>query len=70
MNNAHRKREFIFWGTGAILLIGVITFLIYSIGFLVDNSSGILNRDITENPRITRFNLDGLEKLGLTQQSE
>ncbi len=67
MNNVHRKREFIFWGTGAVLLIGVVIFLIYSIGFLVNNSSGILNRDITEDARITSFNLDGLEKLGLTQ---
>jgi len=68
MKNIHRKREFIFWGTGIVLLIIVVVFLIYSIGFLVNNSSGILGKDFTKDTSITRFNLDGLEKLGLTQE--
>ena len=70
MDTNHRKREFIFWGTGTLLLAGIIVFLIYSIGFLVNNTSDVLGKDVSGSSQIIGFNLDGLEKLGLTQKNQ
>ena len=70
MNNGNKKIELIFWTTGILLILGIAVFLFYSIGFLVKNAKGVLGSEISEEPQTARFNLDGLEKLGLTEQNQ
>jgi hypothetical protein len=64
----NKKREFIFWGTGLALLLGVLIFLFYSITFLINSTRKMIDKDIGDGTQITRFNLDGAEKLGLTEK--
>lgn len=58
-----KHKELIFILIGALLLIITVSFVVYSINFLVKNAGTALDQDSTKSREITRFNLDGLNKL-------
>jgi hypothetical protein len=60
-----KHKDLIFVIIGALLLIITISFVVYSINFLVKNAGAALNQDSIKSREITRFNLDGLDKLGI-----
>jgi hypothetical protein len=70
MNEKNRKRELAFWATSAFLLLGIAVFLFYSITFLVNSAADVMGENSSGGTRVNGFNLDDLEKLGLTQQEQ
>lgn len=59
------KREILFITIGILLLLSVIGFIVYSINFLVKNTGAALNQDSLKTKEITKFNFEGLKKLGI-----
>jgi hypothetical protein len=59
------KREILFITIGIVLLFSVIGFIVYSIKFLVKNTGAALNQDSLKTKEITKFNFEGLKKLGI-----
>lgn len=60
-----KNKELVFILIGALLLIITISFVIYSINFLVKNAGTAFGGDSTNTKEITRFNLEGLKNLGI-----
>ena len=60
-----KHRELIFIITGVLLLLIIVGFIIYSINFLVKNTEKTLDQESVKAKEITRFNLEGLKKLGI-----
>lgn len=59
------KREFIFIAAGILLLVCVIGFIFYSVSFLVDNTTQALNSNAANAQSNSKFNIEGLKKLGV-----
>lgn len=62
------KREILFIAIGILLLLSAIGFIIYSINFLVKNTGAALNQDSLKTKEITKFNFEGLKKLGIIKE--
>ncbi len=60
-----KHKDLIFIIIGALLLLITISIVVYSINFLVKNAGAALDQDSTKSREITRFNLEGLNKLGI-----
>ena len=63
-----RHKDLIFIIIGALLLLTTISIVVYSINFLVKNTGAALDQDSTKPREIVRFNLEGLNKLGIIKQ--
>lgn len=62
-----KHKDLIFIIVGALLLLITISIVVYSINFLVENAGTALDQDSTKSREIVRFNLEGLNKLGITK---
>ncbi len=60
-----KHRELIFIITGILLLLIIVGFIIYSINFLVKNTSDVLDQESVKPKEVIRFNLEGLKNLGI-----
>jgi hypothetical protein len=60
-----KHRELIFIITGILLLLVIVGFIIYSINFLVKNTTDVLDQESVRTKEVIRFNLEGLKKLGI-----
>lgn len=60
-----KHRELVFIITGVLLLLIIVGFIIYSINFLVKNTRSALDQESLKAKETTRFNLEGLKKLGI-----
>ncbi len=60
------KREILFIASGVLLLLTTIGFIIYSVNFLIKNTRSALSQESISVREITKFNFEGLEKLGIT----
>lgn len=63
-----KHRELIFIITGVLLLLIIVGFIIYSINFLVKNTRSALDQESLKAKETTRFNLEGLKKLGIIKE--
>lgn len=59
------KQEILFIITGILLLLAIVGFIIYSINFLVKNTSSALDQESVRAKEVIRFNLEGLKNLGI-----
>ena len=59
------KQETLFIIIGILLLLSVAGLVIYSINFLLKNTGEALDQESLKAKEITRFNLEGLKKLGI-----
>ncbi|NCO15458.1 hypothetical protein COW77_01465 [Candidatus Wolfebacteria bacterium CG18_big_fil_WC_8_21_14_2_50_39_7] len=59
------KQDTLFIVIGILLLLSVAGFVIYSINFLLKNTGEALDQESLKAKEITRFNLEGLKKLGI-----
>ncbi len=59
------KQETLFIIIGILLLLSITGFVIYSINFLLKNTREALDQESLKAKEITRFNLEGLKKLGI-----
>jgi len=59
------KQDTLFIVIGILLLLSVAGFIIYSINFLLKNTGEALDQESLKAKEITRFNLEGLKKLGI-----
>ncbi|HDZ85601.1 MAG TPA: hypothetical protein ENH35_03595 [Candidatus Moranbacteria bacterium] len=65
--NFKKKQEWIFIISGVLVLLAIIAFFMYSINFLVRNLNSALSADSIKKTPITRFNIEGLKKLGIME---
>jgi len=61
------KQELIFTATGIVLILILTVFIFYSVDFLFEKTTQTLDQNFSDNQKNTRFNLDGLKKLGIIQ---
>jgi len=61
------KREISFIIIGIMLLLSITGLVIYSVNFLLKNTRGGLDQESLKAKEITRFNLEGLKKLGIVK---
>lgn len=64
-NKTGKRKELAFVLIGVLLLITIIGFVVYSINFLVKNVGVAIDQNSTKSREIIRFNLEGLNKLGI-----
>lgn len=64
-NKTGKRKELAFVLIGVLLLIIIIGFVVYSINFLVKNVGVAIDQNSTKSREIIRFNLEGLNKLGI-----
>jgi len=62
------KQDTLFIVIGILLLLSVAGFVIYSINFLLKNTVEALDQESLKAKEITRFNLEGLKKLGIMKE--
>jgi len=62
------KQETLFIIIGALLLLSIAGFVIYSINFLLKNTSEALDQESLKVKEITGFNVEGLKKLGIMKE--
>jgi len=63
------KREILFIVVEVLLLLITIGLIIYSLNFLIKNTRDALNPELTNFKEITKFNFEGLKKLGIVSTS-
>lgn len=62
-----KKQELLFVLISLLLIIFLAIFIFYSINFLFKKTSEVTNQDISQTQKNTRFNLEGLKKLGIIE---
>jgi len=62
------KQETLFIVIGILLLLSITGLIIYSINFLLKNTREALDQESLKAKEITRFNLEGLKKLGIIKE--
>jgi len=61
------KQELIFTATGIVLILILTVFIFYSVDFLFEKTTQTLDQNFSDSQKNTKFNLDGLKKLGIIQ---
>ncbi len=64
-NSNKTGKEIIFIIIGISLLLAIIGFVVFSMNFLIKNIGVAMNQDSSKTQKVIRFNLEGLEKLGV-----
>jgi membrane-anchored glycerophosphoryl diester phosphodiesterase (GDPDase) len=59
------KQDTLFIVIGILLLLSIAGLVFYSINFLLKNTRDALDQESLKAKEITRFNLEGLKKLGI-----
>lgn len=62
------KQDTLFIVIGILLLLSIAGFVIYSINFLLKKTREALDQESLKAKEITRFNLEGLKKLGIMKE--